>query len=180
MLAAHVFTPQSGTLLYFSLLSLLWMMHKNVGQIRWAHSCSALIVLREKAKSFVIDFIPPALPRDCSCSSHRAHYLWGRERERERKGGQLHLWMLNKCITVWALCPGLSGLRTWNVPVRQSGAAGAWQLAAGGDNLLSGGERGGAAEDSPPPVDTSLRPWDVPVQRERERSDTASSTAEDF
>lgn len=32
----------------------------------------------------------------------------------------------------------LVGLLTWNVAVRQSGAAGAWRLASGGDNLLGG------------------------------------------
>ncbi|KAM7379446.1 hypothetical protein PAMP_004995 [Pampus punctatissimus] len=73
--------------------------------------------------------------------------------EEWRKRGQLHLRLLNKCITVWALCPGLSGSLAWNVPMRQSGAIGAWQLAAGRDNLLRDTEQR-AAKDFVALVDT--------------------------
>lgn len=76
---------------------------------------------------------------------HGVQYLW-----ESTKKGQLHLRLLNKCITVWALCPGLSGPLTWNVPMRQSGATGAWQHAAGRDNLLWDTEQR-AVKDFPSP-----------------------------
>ena len=85
---------------------------------------------KKKAKSFVIEFSLPRL--QITLASPRCLIPLGEHRKR----GQLHLWLLNKCITVWVLCPGLSGPLTWNVPMRQSGAIGAWQLAAGRDNLL--------------------------------------------
>lgn len=97
--------------------------------------------------------------------------------ERRKKGGQLHLRLPNKCITVWVLCPGLSGPLTWNVPMRQSGAIGAWRLAAGRDNLLWDTEQR-AAKDFPPLVNTSLKPWDVPTHSEP--WDTAAGTEAGF
>lgn len=103
----------------------------NHGRIYDDHMKKALSCWASRLKSFAIDFFPPVLPWDYSCSS-----MMSNTSGRAQKNGQLHLRLLNKCITVWALCPGLSGSLTWNVPMRQSGATGAWQHAAGRDNLL--------------------------------------------
>lgn len=113
------------------------------GSIRWPHIRMPLLFLavlhekkkKKKAESFVIDFFFP-LPR---LQITLPLIPLGARRE---KRGQLHLRLPNKCITVWVLCPGLSGPLTWNVPMRQSGATGAWRLAAVRDNLLWGGGEG--------------------------------------
>lgn len=149
----------------FLLLSLLWMMDRNVGQYNdHTHKKMAVLFLlcSMKKSQVICHWFFPASPEITLAPPQRLIPLGER-----RKRGQLHLRLLNKCITVWALCPGLSGPLTWNVPMRQSGAIGAWQLAAGGDNLLWDMEKR-AAKDFVAPVDTSLKPWDMPIQSRRE------------
>lgn len=99
--------------------------------IRWPHEKACSFCASWKKPSYLSLIFSPVLPWDYSCSSTMYNTSG-----RAQKKGQLHLRLLNKCITVWALCPGLSGSLTWNVPMRQSGATGAWQHAAGRDNLL--------------------------------------------
>lgn len=137
-----MFSPLTLLLLYFFRVYFEWWSgmwvnkmttHKNASSF----SCCASWKKKKKkkAESFVIDFFFP-LPR---LQITLPLIPLGARRE---KRGQLHLRLPNKCITVWVLCPGLSGPLTWNVPMRQSGATGAWRLAAVRDNLLWGGGEG--------------------------------------
>lgn len=114
----------------------------------------------KKKKSFVTGFSLPCL--QITLTPPRRLIPLGERRKR----GQLHLRLPNKCITVWVLCPGLSGPLTWNVPMRQSGATGAWRLAAGRDNLFWGTERRPAKWLSTPSRHFSKAP-DMPIYRER-------------
>lgn len=52
-------------------------------------------------------------------------------REEEGKRGQLHLRLLRQVYHCLGALPRLVQPRTWNAPMRQSGAAGAWRLVAG-------------------------------------------------
>lgn len=80
-------------------------------------------------------------------------------REREK----LHLWLQNKCITVWVCCPDSSASPAWNAPRRQSGATGAWRLAAGRDNLPRDREQRAAKALRP----GSTPPWSPETRRFR-------------
>lgn len=150
------FTPESTFNDGQECRSIQWPMKKK------KKGCSFLTMLHEKSQ-VICHWFFTALPEITLAPPQSLIPLGER-----RKRGQLHLWLLNKCITVWVLCPGLSGPLTWNVPMRQSGAIGAWQLAAGRDNLLRDMEQR-AAKDFVAPVNTSLKPWDMPIQKRRER-----------
>lgn len=99
--------------------------HKNV--------CSFLAVLHEKTESFVIDF---SLPRLQITLAPLLIPLGAC-----RKRGQLHLWLQKQVYHCLAALSWLVGPLTRNAPMRQSGAIGAWRLAAGSDNLLGDVEK---------------------------------------
>lgn len=123
--------------------------HKNV--------CSFLASLHEKTESFVIDFSPPRLQITLAPLLIPLGAC--------RKGGQLHLWLQKQVYHCLAALSWLVGPLTRNAPMRQSGAIGAWRLAAGSDNLLGDMEKR-AMKDSQPLVDTSVEPPNLPIQRE--------------
>lgn len=171
MTCAELFSPLS--LLFYCIFH--FSDGQECGSIRWPHIKMAVLFLmcfmKKKASHLSLIFPLPRL--QITLAPPRRLIPLGERRKR----GQLHLWLLNKCITVWVLCPGLSGPLTWNVPMRQSGAIGAWQLAAGRDNLLWGTKQR-VVTDFPPMVDAPLNPWDLPIQREP--CDKVAGTMADF
>lgn len=94
-----------------------------------------------------------------------------------RKRGQLHLRLPKQVYHCLDALSWLVGPLTWNVRVRQSGAIGAWRLAAGRDNLHWDTEQW-ATKDFQPLVDTSLKPQTIPIKREP--CDSVASTVAGF
>lgn len=92
--------------------------HKNV-----------LPCFMKKPESFVIDFFFP-LPRLQITLAPPLIPLG-----QCRKRGQLHLRLPKQVYHCLDALSWLVGPLTWNVRVRQSGAIGAWRLAAGRDNV---------------------------------------------
>lgn len=80
-----------------------------------------------KAESFVIDFF--SLPSDYACSFTNASRIV----QEKRTATPVAAEQVYHCLGAlsWLVSP-----LTWNAPMRQSGAIGAWRLAAGRDNLL--------------------------------------------
>lgn len=125
--------------------------------IQWLHINTSVLLFLPRftrtAGSFVIDSPPPFLPfpsllfpassSDYSCSSTNAS---GSALQR-KKGGQLHLWLLKQVYHCLGALSWLVDPLTWNAPMRQSGATGAWRLAAGRDNLPGDTQRGATTED---------------------------------
>lgn len=86
---------------------------------------------------------PPLIPLGVRCKE-----------KRKKKRGQLHLRLPKQVYHCLGALSRLVDPLTWNAPMRQSGATGAWRLAAGRDNLPGDTQRGATTEDFQPIADT--------------------------
>lgn len=112
--------------------SIPWLAHKRV------RSPFSRRGPAREAGSFVIDFFfPPFSPRLVLRLLQRLLLIllgvrWMEEteqKERQRKGGQLHLQLPKQVYHCLGALSRLVHPLTWNAPMRQSGAADAWRLA---------------------------------------------------
>lgn len=143
----------SHSWVYFEWWTGIWVnnmaTHKNV--------CSFLATLHEKSR-VICHWFFPASPSDYSCSFTNTSRIVRRKRTATPAAAE----QVYHCLGALSW---LVGPLTWNAPMRQSGAIGAWRLAAGRDNLLWDTEQR-AKKDIQPVVDTSLKARDIQTQRE--------------
>lgn len=131
--------------------------------IRWLHINTSVLLFLPRftrtAGSFVIDFFfpPPPFPSLLFPSPPRLQITPAppliplgvrcKEKRKKEKRGQLHLRLPKQVYHCLGALSRLVNPLTWNAPMRQSGATGAWRLAAGRDNLPGDTQRGATTED---------------------------------